>query len=242
MILHIAVSLALAALPGGELRFHAAPGDPAATEVQAMAGTAVTDVERFFGHPFPRTINFELAPTRAAFDAAIPAALGIAPTQCWMVGMGIADQMLVLSPTVWAKEACEHDPANKAAIAKLVAHELTHVYHGQNNVSGDFTGADDLAWFIEGVAVLASGQLDAKRLTDVRAAAAAGTLPAKLDDVWAGKLKYGSAGSLAGYVDTRWGRAMTYRLLAARNTQEALGMLGVSEADLLAGWKASLKG
>lgn len=241
MILRIAALLTLAAAPGAEIRFHAAPDDAAAPQVREMAGAAAADIERFFGHPFPRAIKFELAPDRAAFDAAIPASFGITPTQCWMVGMGVAEQMLVLSPAAWAKDACEHDPANKAGVAGLIAHELTHVYHGQNNASGDFSGEDDLAWFIEGVAVLASGQLDAKRLDAVKAAAAAGTLPAKLDDIWTGKLKYGSAGSLAGYVDTRWGRATTYRLLAARSSQEALAMLGVNEADLLAGWKASLQ-
>lgn len=240
MTLWLAALLAIGSPAGSEVRFHAAPDDVAASEVQAMAGSAVADVERFFGHRFPRPVEFDLVPGRAAFDAAIPARLGMTPTQCWMVGMGIAERMLVLSPSAWKKDACEHDPGDKVELRRLITHELIHVYHGQNNASGDFTGEDDLAWFIEGIAVLGSGQLTDKRLADVRAAAVAGNLPSKLDDIWTGKLRYGAAGSLAGYVDGKWGRKTIYRLLRARSTKEALAMLGVSEADLIAGWKRSL--
>lgn len=235
-----ALLLAFAALPGAELRFHAPPGDPAASVVRALAEDGAANVTHFFGHRFPRAIDLTMVPARAAFDAAIPAKFGMTPTQCWMVGMGVADGMLLLSPSAWAKDACEHNAADRTELARLITHELTHVYHGQHNASGDFTGEDDLAWFIEGVAVLASGQLDGKRMDEIRAAAAAGKLPAKLDDVWTGKLRYAAAGSLARYVDARWGRPTTFRLLRARTTREALAMLRISEPALLAGWTASL--
>jgi hypothetical protein len=48
------------------------------------------------------------------------------------------------------------------------------VYHGQFNPTRDFTGVDDLDWFIEGLAVFASGQLTKERLEQMAAAAAAG--------------------------------------------------------------------
>lgn len=231
--------LALAAA-GPVLDFEAPAGDPAAREVRAMAEDGAANVARFFGRPFLRPIRFRLVPSRAAFDALMPADMGAG--ECWMVGMGTAELMAMLSPTAWAREACEHDARDKTATARLIAHELAHVYHGQRNSRGDFAGEDDLAWFIEGVAVLASGQLDARRVAELRAAAAAGKLPKRLDAIWTGKLRYAQAGSLARYVDARWGRARLRALLAARSSREALAMLRVSEAALLEGWRKSLKG
>jgi len=228
-------------LAAAALHFHAAPTDLSAKAVETLARSSVKQVEHFFGAPFPRAIDFRLAPDRAAFDAAFPPALGMGKTQCWMVGMGIADLMVVLSPSDWKAEACDHDPADQQELQRLIAHELTHVFHGQNNPHGDFAGEDDLAWFIEGVAVLASGQLTDARVAQVRAAIAAGSAPAKLDDVWSGKLKYGFAGSLASYVDRRWGRATTRRLLAAASNAEALAMLGTTEPALLADWQKAAR-
>jgi hypothetical protein len=234
-------SCATAPLAAATLDFHAAPADPSARRVEMLARAGTAQVERFFGAPFPRAIDFRLAPDRAAFDAAFPPALGMGKTQCWMVGMGVADLMVVLSPSDWKAEACDHDPADAGELQRLIAHELTHVYHGQHNAHGDFAGEDDLAWFIEGVAVLASGQLTEARIAQVRAAIAGGTAPAKLDDVWSGKLKYGFAGSLAAYVDRRWGRATIRRLLAATSNAEALAMLGTTEAKLLTDWRESAR-
>lgn len=219
------------------LHFQAQPDDPSARQVKALAQSSVTQIEHFFSGSFLRPLDFVVAPNRAAFDAAFPPALGMGKSQCWMVGMGIADRMVLLSPSDWRAEACEHDPADAQALQRLIAHELTHVYHGQHNPHGDFAGEDDLGWFIEGLAVLVSGQLTDKRVVEVRAAIAAGTAPTKLESVWSGKLRYGFAGSLAAYVDKRWGRAATRRLLAATSNAEALTMLGTSEAALLADWK-----
>ena len=228
-------------LAAATLDFHAAPTDPSAKTVETLARAGTAQVEHFFGAPFPRPIDFRLAPNRAAFDAAFPPALGMGKTQCWMVGMGIADLMVMLSPSDWKAEACDHHPADKQELQRLIAHELTHVFHGQNNPHGDFAGEDDLAWFIEGVAVLVSGQLTDARVAQVRAAVAAGTAPRKLDDVWSGKLKYGFAGSLAAYVDKRWGRPTTRRLLAATSNAQALAMLGTTEYVLLADWRKSAR-
>ena len=228
-------------LAAATIDFHAAPTDPSASQVETFARIGTAQVEHFFGAPFPRAVNFRLAPNRAAFDAAFPPALGMGKTQCWMVGMGIADIIVVLSPSDWKAEACDHDPADSQEVQRLIAHELTHVFHGQNNPHGDFAGEDDLAWFIEGVAVLASGQLTDTRIAQVRAAIAAGTAPSKLDDVWSGKLKYGFAGSLASYVDTRWGRATTRRLLGTTSNAEALAMLGTTEPALLADWQKAAR-
>lgn len=238
----LAAALFAGPLPAAKIDFHAEAGDGSATQVRALAQAGVSRVEHFFGAPFPRTIDFRLASNRAAFDAAFPPELGMGKSECWMVGMGIAGRMVLLSPSDWKAEACDHDPADAQELRRLIAHELTHVYHGQNNAHGDFAGEDDLAWFIEGVAVLAAGQLSEVRIAAVGAAIAAGTAPQRLDDVWAGKLKYGFAGSLVAYVDRRWGRTTMRRLLAATSTAQALSILGTDETSLLADWRKAAAG
>jgi len=221
------------------LDFHAPAGDPYAKAVRDDAHASAEQIQSFFGAPFPDPIHFQVVADRANFDAAV-AKFGLSPTQCWMVGMGTADLMVLLSPQAWAKQACDHDPNDREATRLLVAHELIHVYHGQFNPTRDFTGMDDLDWFIEGLAVFTSGQLTKKRLDQVQAAASAGQLPTSLAKIWTGPNRYAFAGSLVRYVDQTWGRAATVRLLKVRNSAEALALLGTSEKSLLAGWRASL--
>jgi hypothetical protein len=74
----------------------------------------------------------------------------------------------------------------------------------------------------------------------MHAAIATGQTPAELSKIWTGPHRYGFAGSLVAYVDTRWGRATTVRLLKVRSTAEALNILGTNEKALLEGWRASL--
>lgn len=228
-------------LAAATLNFQAGPDDPASRQVWSLASTSVGQIERFFGAPFPHPIDFQLARDRAAFDGDFPPELGMGKSQCWMVGMGIGDRMVLLSPSDWKAEACEHDPADATGLQRLIAHELTHVYHGQHNPHPDFAGEDELGWYVEGLAVLVSGQLTPDRVTQVRAGIAAGTAPTRLDAVWSGKLKYAYAGSLAAYVDKRWGRATTRRLLAATSNAEALAMLGTTEPALLADWRKAAR-
>lgn len=122
----------------------------------------------------------------------------------------------------------------------LIKHELIHVYHGQFNPTRDFSDIDDLDWFIEGLAVYASGQLTQDRLRKMQAAVVAGQVPDALSQIWTGPNRYGFAGSLVCYVDQKWGRAAAVRLLKARSSTEALATLGTDERTLLAGWRASL--
>jgi hypothetical protein len=207
--------------------------------MQDIAVASAKQVEQFFGAPFPDPIHFQMVPDRGAFDAAV-AKFGVSPSQCWMVGLGTADLMVVLSTSAWAKQACEHDPHDLPAVRQVIAHELIHVYHGQFNPTRDFSGIDDLDWFIEGLAVLGSGQLTKDRLDAMQTAVRAGQCPTSLSKVWTGPNRYGFAGSIARYVDRTWGRATTVRLLNARGTAEALAVLGTSEASLMAGWRSSL--
>jgi len=224
---------------GPVIDFHAPAGDSSADAVRNDIRTSVEQIQSFFGAPFPDPIHFHMVADRADFDAAV-AKFGLSPTQCWMVGMGTADLIVVLSPQAWGKQTCEHDPTNVEATHQLVRHELIHVYHGQLNPTRDFTGVDDLDWFIEGLAVLGSGQLTKDRVEHMQAAVSYGQIPSALSKVWTGPNRYGFAGSLVRYVDQNWGRATTVRLLKARSSAEALSLLGTCEKSLLSGWRAFL--
>jgi hypothetical protein len=221
------------------LDFQAAADDPDASETRDMAVASANQIQRFFGASFPDTIHFQMVPDRAAFDGAA-AKFGVSPTECWMVGVGTADLMVLLSPGAWTRQACEHDPKDLPAVRQLIAHELIHVYHGQFNPTRDFSGIEDLDWFIEGLAVFGSGQLTEDRLAAMQTAVLAGQFPTSLSKVWTGPNRYGFAGSIARYVDQTWGRATTVRLLKVRSTAEALVLLETSEASLLQAWRASL--
>jgi len=221
------------------LEFEAPPKDPYADAIHQDASASLLEIESFFGAPFPDPIHFHLVDERAEFDAAVKR-FGLSPTQCWMVGVGTADLMVVLSPEAWRKQACEHDPNDVEATRRLVEHELIHVYHGQFNPTRDFTGVDDLDWFVEGLAVFGSGQLTKDRVDHMQAAVAAGQVPEALSKVWTGAERYAFAGSLVRYIDQTWGRATIVRLLRARSSAEALAILGTSERALMAGWRASL--
>lgn len=219
--------------------FQAPDGDPYANTVRADARTSIEEIQNFFHAPFPDTVHFKIVANRARFDDAV-AKYGLSPSQCWMVGFGTADLVVVLSLQAWPKQACEHAPKDLEATRMLVKHELIHVYHGQFNPTRDFTGMDDLDWFIEGLAVYGSGQLTKERLGQVQTAVDQGQLPTELAKIWTGPQKYGFARSLVQYVDQKWGRVMTVRLLKTRSSAEVPSLLGTDEKTLLGGWRTSL--
>ena len=220
----------------------AAPAiDAATTDTLRTYALAATDsVEKFFGRDFPRRFEVVVLPDRAAFDAALPAEWGIAPTQCWMVACGVAERLWILSPSVWREQACEHDPADAEHVRGIVAHELVHVFHGQANPSGDFSAVEGLDWFVEGLAVYASGQLEARHLLSAADALKAGAAPEHLADAWKGKYRYGVSGSIVRSLDQRVGRAVICKMLGATTQAEALSLAGISEDELLSQWRASV--
>src|SRR5690348_453346 len=63
--------------------------DPARASLEADIAAGRARVEQFFGSPFAEPVNITVAANRTALDAALPAAWGIAPSQCWMVGVGV---------------------------------------------------------------------------------------------------------------------------------------------------------
>ena len=189
------------AVERGAFAFSAPVDDPSRATIEADAAVARAQIELFFGQPFADPVEILIAGNRAQFDAAVPAAWGIAPSQCWMVGVGVADNLYLLSPSAWASDACEHNAGDAQHVQDIVTHELAHAFHGQHNPTRDFTGADEVGWFVEGLAVYVAGQLDRGRLSNPAEAIAAGAAPASLADAWSGRYRYGVSGSMVQYID-----------------------------------------
>jgi len=214
--------------------------DAEAARLAPLVRAAVARVEAFFGAPFPHPLTLTIHPDRAAFDASFPAEWGLGRTECWMVASGVADEVRLLSPRVWKTEACEHDPADERHVERLLAHELVHVYHGQHNPSPDFVDVTGIDWFAEGLATFASGQLADPELAPAREAIATGAAPATLARAWTGKYRYGVSGSLVAFVDGEIGRARLRGCLEATCPEELLPLVGLTEEELLAGWRAAV--
>lgn len=206
--------------------------DPEAVRV-AKAREVVTT---FFGAAFPREFAVTIAPDRKAFDAHLKEAYGWPGSECWMVATGIDKGIVILDPAVWKTDACEHDGTNDAHVLGIFTHELVHVYHGQKNPTGDFTGMDDLGWFVEGLAVYASGQLDVEHADKDQEALKKNAGPKDLKSAWSGRYRYAVCGSLLRYIDQKFGREKLVALLAVTTPQEFHASLGITEADLLRDW------
>src|SRR5262245_2239456 len=194
-------------------------------------------VERFFGQPFKKAFEVEVVPGRAAFDEYFRKRWKIPKTEAWMVASGVADRMVILSPRVWKTQAAEHDPADAEHIRDLIAHELVHVYHGQQNPRPDFDGMDDCGWLVEGLAVYVSGQLERSHRTAARDALKEGKGPNRLAGAWSGRSRYGVSGSMVEFVDQRHGREVVKKLLAVVSNEEALKLLKTTEGEFLEAWK-----
>ncbi len=211
--------------------------DPAADQLRRIFAEAHDVVTAFWSGSFPESVNVIVAADRSLFDAEIPPEWGL-KSQCWMVGLGVADFLLYLSPSAWPNEACEHDPTDAQHVLDIAAHELAHVYHGQTNRTRDFTGAEEVGWFVEGLAVVVAGQLNRNRYSDPAVAIQEGAAPEKLQDAWSGQYRYAISGSIVDYIDKNYGRDTLYDLMAATTQVEILDALGISEQQLLADWRS----
>jgi len=204
-----------------------------------MIDNGMKSIEAFFGHPFMNEFKVFVHPQRSSLDSAWQNDWNMPEfrSECWMVASGIASKLDILSPKQWDSESCEHTYDDSEKTKKLVAHELVHVYHGQRNASPDFSAVSGIDWFVEGLAVYASGQLDSLRMAEVRTAVKESRIPDSLAHFWSGKLKYGLSGSAVKYIDTRYGRMMLADLLPLSNIGEVLSELQISESALLADWR-----
>ncbi len=201
--------------------------------------TGMQSVYSFFDKNYPRPFDVYLYPDRNSMDSCwqhdwqMPSF----KSECWMVASGVANRIDWLSPRQWAQEACEHNPADTISTQQVVTHELVHVFHGQINVSPDFSNTQNIDWFVEGLATFASGQCDEGKIQQVAAAIHAGNIPDSLSKFWTGKLRYALSGSVVKYIDAHYGRKMLFRMMAWNNNKDVLQELGVSEQTLLADWK-----
>ena len=217
---------------------HAADDAAAARDVESRLLAARPLVEAAVGVPLRVPVTVTVAPTRAAFDATFPPEWGVPGTECWMVAWGVADRMALLSPRAWAAEACEHDAADEGHVRRLLAHELVHVLHGQNNGHPDFTGLDDIGWFAEGLATLASGQMAQEHAGRAREALQSGRGPRDLASAWSGSARYGVCGSLVQFWCERAREGALRRALGATSNAELLGAVGMDEMEFLGAWSA----
>lgn len=199
-------------------------------------------IESFFGRPFPQRFEVWIYPDRAMLDRRWQEDWKDTSfhSACWMVASGVGAKLDLLSPRVWSEQACEHTYSDTAAVYKLLAHELVHVYHGQFCRKPDFEGMDVLGWWVEGLATLASGQLDSARLARVRTLVRAGKAPAHLADFWSGPNRYGLAGSVIASLDAAQGRKTMFSLLPLTTDAELFEALKADEPGILAAWRRYL--
>ncbi len=201
-------------------------------------------VEQFFKTPFSSEFNVYIHPTRTSLDSTWQKDWNIPGlrSQCWMVASGVASRVDIISPKKWDSLACEHSFTNTVKTQRLITHELVHVYHGQRNLSPDFSDVNGIDWFVEGLAVYASGQLDSDRLRRLHDFLSANEPPSQLVDFWKGDNKYGLAGSVVKYIDQKYGREKLIGLLRFNKLDELLKSLGTSENEFVLEWKDTMLG
>ena len=206
---------------------------------EKMLHSGYAAVERFFGKPYQQEFGVFIHPDRHSMDSAWSKDWSIPGfrSECWMVASGVALKLDILSPAKWDIEACEHKQADTRATRKLLTHELVHVFHGQYNASPDFSNVEGIDWFVEGLAVWASGQYEPARISEVKSCIRSGLTPDKLDDFWTGKLKYWFSGTMVMYIDIHFGHAKLIELLPFNHKAQILEALGISEKTLISGWK-----
>lgn len=201
------------------------------------AGT--NQVEASLQSSFKQKFDVYIHPNRHSLDSTWQKDWG-APefqSECWMVASGIATKLDLLSPKIWKTDACEHNPTDTTATQQLITHELIHVFHGQHNVSPDFSDVTGLDWFVEGLATYLSGQCDKRRISEVVKVVRENTAPTALDNFWKGSLRYGLSGSIVMFIDQRFGRETLVKLLPYQRKDSLLAKLDVSEEELLTQWR-----
>jgi len=199
-------------------------------------------IVEYFHHSFLDKFNVYIFPDRGFLDKQWQKDWGDSSfqSQCWMIASGVAHRLDLLSPNMWAKQACDHNGNDSTEVRQVIWHELVHVFHGQYNPDHTFSYIEKLDWLVEGVATFVSGQLDERRLQRIKQLVKENKTPSTLDIFWKGQEKYGLSGSMVAYIDKTHGREKLFALLKFTNKQDALKFLGLSEEELIKRWKDSL--
>lgn len=204
-----------------------------------LVENGITFVKSFFNSTYNQEFNIFIHSNRHSLDSSwqkdwnMPAF----KSECWMVASGVANKLDMISPKRWDTEACEHTYSETKKTQQLITHELVHVYHGQQNVSPDFSNVEGIDWFVEGLATFASGQCDSLRIAEVKKAINDNKIPKSLDNFWTGKFKYGLSGSVVMFIDYKYGRIKLKELLPLNKKSEILSVLKTTEPELLNEWK-----
>lgn len=208
--------------------------------IKSYLDKGIDSVENFFGKPYPNVFSVYVYPNRENLDKQWQKDWGVPgfKSQCWMVASGVAERLDILSTSAWLSQACEHNPVNKNDTQNLITHELVHVYQGQNNPHPNFADMDDIAWFVEGLAVFVSGQLNKDRIDRVKEAVRKGKYPKELKIAWSGENKYGFSGLMVKYIFSKYGKEKLAALLSQTNEKGIFGELKITEAQLLKNWRA----
>jgi hypothetical protein len=156
--------------------------------------------------------------------------------ECWLIASADDRLAVILAPRLWSTAACGHNGSDAEHVRRIIAHEIVHILHRRQNGAPAFVAAN-LGWFVEGAAVLGSGQLDAAARSRVRALVMTYS-PATPQSALTGPSGYDVVGSMAHYIDQRYGRASLADLLTARSESELLERLGTSRAQFLEDWRA----
>ncbi|HLP93807.1 MAG TPA: hypothetical protein VK168_07200 [Saprospiraceae bacterium] len=214
--------------------------NPEVRTIHTYLNNGVRTLEAFFADSFQQTFEVRLHPHRGQMDSVwqVEWQMPDFHSECWMVASGVGMKLDLLDPKVWPVQACEHRWEDTLASFHLLKHELCHVYHGQHNPSPDFSQVTGLDWFVEGLAVYASGQCDVSRLTGVQQWLKSREPLQSLDVFWTGKHKYGLSGSMVMYIDQTYGRQMLNQLLRVQTKTALLETLRCTESALLSAWYA----
>jgi len=212
-------------------------------EYQSMIDTGMQSVKSFFGEEYKNNFTITLHPDRTSLDSTWRKDWNMPSfkSECWMVASGVATRMDIIAPAKWEQHSCEHHYSDKEKTLQLITHELFHVYHGQLNVSPDFSHVNNVDWFVEGLATYASGQCDSSRIASIKKMIAGNKVPASLDKFWMGPMKYGLSGSVVLYIDQTYGRKKLKELLRFNTLTQILEALGTTETDLISNWKSYIE-
>lgn len=216
---------------------------PLIKEYEKLIETGMHEVAVFFDSSFAKKFEVYIHPDRRSLDSSWRKDWNMPgfTSECWMVASGVAARIDIISPKTWDTASCEHSYSNKEKMQQLITHELVHVFHGQQNISPDFSKAENIDWFVEGLATYASGQLDSASIAKVKEQVRERTYPKTLDIFWTGKLRYGLSGSMLMFIDKNYDRTVLKSLMKFNTKKQILDALQTTEQDLLAGWAKYLK-
>jgi len=205
-----------------------AVGEVARRQIESFTGEAITD------------FDLRIYPDRAQFEA-YWREIGFRP-QCWMIARATRTGIEMLAPRVWAAERCGHDGGSSIEVQRVVSHEAMHVFHARVNPLPEVNHLAGLKWLNEGVAVYSAQQLDASMRNQAAQFASGDLAGVSLSSLGLNAVGYSVGGSIAEFIDQAYGRTALLHALRAPSTTAVLDTLQVSEAGLLASWKASVTG